>query len=273
MANTIGNNSGRRVLATDLDGTLIPLPEVPSNRRDLKTLADELKRDGATLIFVTGRHFESVTAAMDEFDLPRPDGIICDVGTSIFEQCRHDEFRLVPAYQQRLAKRIAPFPKKHLETLLADVAGLRRQEEKKQGPFKLSYYADAAQLDELVGQIQRRLDERSAPYSIIHSVDPFNGDGLIDLLPMGVSKAYALAWWVEHAGLHPESVVFAGDSGNDLAALTAGYRAIVVANADRALAEQVAQLHRQAGWRNRLVLADQPATGGVLEGWRRFRTR
>jgi hypothetical protein len=54
------------------------------------------------------------------------------------------------------------------------------------------------------------------------------GNGLIDLLPTNVSKAHALAWWVDHARMMPDSIVFASDSGKELAALTAGYRAILV---------------------------------------------
>ena len=75
---------------------------------------------------------------------------------------------------------------------------------------------------------------------------------------------------VQHAGVKPESLVFAGDSGNDLAALIAGYRTIVVANADRRLAQQVQDAHRAAGWKDRLHLARGRATSGVLEGCRRF---
>ena len=117
-------------------------------------------------------------------------------------------------------------------------------------------------------EIQKRLDHASAPYSMIHSVDPFNGDGLIDLLPQDVSKAHALSWWVEHVGVAPGGIVFAGDSGNDLAALSAGYQAIVVGNADRSVAQQAQEAHESAGFSDRLYLAEAPATSGVLEGCR-----
>jgi hydroxymethylpyrimidine pyrophosphatase-like HAD family hydrolase len=118
----------------------------------------------------------------------------------------------------------------------------------------------------LVERIQEKLDQAGAPYSIVHSVDPFTGDGLVDLLPAGVSKAHALAWWVEQQGFDSSVIVYAGDSGNDLAALTAGYRAIVVGNAARSLARQVQAVHRERGWSKRLYLARKNATSGVLEG-------
>jgi HAD superfamily hydrolase (TIGR01484 family) len=69
-------------------------------------------------------------------------------------------------------------------------------------------------------------------------VDPFEGQGLLDFLPRDVSKAYALKWWSDYHGVSHSDVVFAGDSGNDLAALTAGFCAILVANADRGVARE-----------------------------------
>ena len=261
----------QRVLATDLDGTLIPLADNEQNRRDLVRLQDALNANDVEIVFVTGRHLEAVLEAADEQQLPLPDWIICDVGTSIYKRETSADtwnFAHVKDYQDHQREIIAPLPMDKLRELLEPVSGLRLQEEEKQGPYKLSFYADANRLEELVGEIQKLFDRASAPYSMIHSVDPFNGDGLIDLLPRDVSKAHALSWWVEHVGLHDDNIVFAGDSGNDLAALSAGYRAIVVGNADRSVAQQAQEAHASAGFRDRLYLAQAPATSGVLEGCR-----
>ncbi len=262
--------SPAHVLATDLDGTLIPLEGNQRNREDLRFLAEEVRRDDLTLVFVTGRHLESILHAIQANGLPVPEWIISDVGTSLWRREAESRYAPVEAYADHQDEIIASMPRAELQERLASIDGLWLQEEEKQGRFKLSYYVDATQVEELATRVQQVLDKDEAPYSIIHSVDPFNGDGLIDLLPAGVSKAHALAWWVEHAGLSPESVVFAGDSGNDWAALTAGYRAIVVGNADRTLARKVWGKHRQKGWQNRLYLAQQEATSGVLEGCRWF---
>ncbi len=268
----MNEKADRHVLATDLDGTLIPLDDNRQNEADLKAVASYLSMHHMLLTFVTGRHFESVSHARQQYGLPLPNWIICDVGTSIFERQPSGEFAAVEAYQEHLGQLIASLPIRELESRLRFVDGLRIQEPEKQGRFKLSYYADASRLSELVGATERELERDDAPYSIIHSVDPFTGDGLIDLLPAGVSKAYALAWWTEYVELNPTAIIFAGDSGNDLAALTAGYRAIVVGNADRSLARQVTQLHREQGWKDRLLLASNSATSGVLEGLRWFQS-
>ena len=208
--------------------------------------------------------------AITEFQLPQPEWVICDVGTSIFQRQASGKFKPIESYRDYQDQIIASMPIASLRERLESVEGLRLQEQENLGRFKLSFYADATQLDDLVMRMQEELDRTKAPYSIIHSVDPFNGNGLIDLLPATVSKAHALAWWIQDARLRPDAIVFAGDSGNDLAALTAGYRAIVVANADRGVAQRAYHAHREAGWKNRLYFARGKATSGLLEGCRWF---
>ncbi len=260
-----------RVLATDLDGTLIPLQKHPENANDLNRLKKLLLEHPLTLVYVTGRHLASVQGQRIEQNLPRPDWILCDVGTTIYQLDENDEPQEVAAYREHLAEIIVSFPMPKLRETFADLSELRLQEEEKQGPFKLSYYADAETLKNLVAEIQRRILELKAPYSLIASVDPFEGHGLLDLLPRDVSKAYALKWWSDYCKVPHSQVVFAGDSGNDLAALTAGFRAILVANADRRVAhEAYDQLHSPGEFAGHLYLARTPATSGVLEGCRWF---
>ena len=274
-------------LATDLDGTLIPNADQPASREALRRLAVQLKANQIELIFVTGRHFESVIDMIQEHELPLPSWILCDVGTSVYRRLDDaqtaagaasngepgsvspDHYAKVQAYDEQLNQITDGYPADQLRHQLSQIAGLRLQEDAKQGLHKISFYAPAEKLPQCVADIERMLEDLSAPYGIISSVDPFNGEGLIDLMPRGVSKAYALQWWCEqHNHGQSEEIVFAGDSGNDLAALVAGYRAIVVGNADRVLARNVAQTHQQAGWTGRLFLAEQHSTAGVEAGCR-----
>lgn len=265
-----GPASSAQVLATDLDGTLIPLDGCTQNVPDLVTLAEQLPAHGVQLVFVTGRHFASVRHVMDTHQLPSPDWIIGDVGTTIYQRQEHDQFTPLHAYHEHLAAITSDVSIAELQSWLADIAGLRRQEPEKQGAFKLSYYATANKLAELNAEIDNLLAKRAAPYSVIYSVDPFKGDGLIDFLPRGVSKAYALDWWSHHLGISKEDIVYAGDSGNDLAAFTAGYRTIVVGNTDRSVIDQVRAAHQRTDWPDRLFVASEHATSGVLAGCRTF---
>ena len=258
------------MLATDMDGTFIPLEGSAQNQRDLRVLEQELKRHKIALMYVTGRHLELVLEVIQQEDLPRPPWLICDVGASIYQLDSSSRYVPLEAYVQQLQKLLDGWTRQELVDRLSPIGEIRLQETEKQTPFKISYYCDAPQLESLAMHVRQRLSELSAPFNLIASVDPFSGSGLIDLLPTGVSKAYALDWWVKHERMSPQSIVFAGDSGNDLAALTAGYRSIVVGNADPSVVAAAKRSHLDAGWIKRLATPTGHATTGVLEGLRHF---
>lgn len=261
------NPSRPRVLATDLDGTLIPLADHAASRHDLKRLRALLASESIPLAFVTGRHLAIVEEAIQEHDLPLPGWIICDVGTSIYEKSSAG-WTISSSYREHLAEICRPMPITELREKLAPTRGLSMQEDEKQGEFKLSFYTDVSELDDVSAELDRWLTARNAPYRRISSVDPFTNVGLIDLLPAGTSKAFAVEWWRQFHRFEMHDIVFAGDSGNDLAALTAGYHAIIVGNADRRLAEVVAAQREAEAAPTTLYLAESPSTSGVLEGCR-----
>ena len=258
------------VLATDMDGTFIPLDGNEENHHDLKRLCAQIEKSRLELLYVTGRHYGLVMQAVHEHDLPNPRWLICDVGTSIYSRSSDEGHILLDEYHAHLGDVVRSFDVSILAERFSGTSDLRIQEEEKQGRFKLSYYCAARRLGELADHLSRALTEMNAPYRIISSVDPFTGECLIDFLPQGVSKDYALRWWVDRCGRHDGSVVFAGDSGNDLAALTAGYRGIVVANADEGVVKDAVAAHQAKGWTGRLFVATKPATSGVLQGLKHF---
>lgn len=248
------------------------LPDDPQWQA-LSCLQDRIAAQQLEVVFVTGRHLESVIEVIQHKDLPQPQWILCDVGTSIFHQdsAGYDQpYRPLQSYVNHLDQIVGTFSVSQLLTEIKPHSGLRLQEPEKQGRHKLSFYCKARTIDEQVQRIEHRLQTMGAPYRVVSSIDPFNGDGLIDLLPLGTDKASALLWWAAFRDHNADEIVFAGDSGNDFAALTAGFRAIVVGNADRQLAAQVAAEHRRLGHPERAYLASGHATAGVLEGCRHF---
>lgn len=267
----------RLVLATDLDGTFLPLAGNTQNELDLRTLETELRASNLKLVYVTGRHFASVSSVMDQLALPAADWIVCDVGTSIYARSpggdsakSSEAYELSPDYREHLGQIVGDFDVDRLATVLEVVTQLRRQEAEKQSRFKLSYYVDFEQMAPALEMIEQLLALNQAPYSVIASQDPFTADGLIDFLPRNVSKAYALQWWSEQFAFPRTSIMFAGDSGNDSAAFAAGYPSIVVANAAAEVLEHARRAHAAAGWSERLFAAPAPATSGVLAGLRHF---
>jgi len=286
-AGRVGGVANIPTLATDLDGTLIPLEEDAqgSQYQALREIADRADRGALELIFVTGRHRESVQRVSQARQLPRPRWLICDVGTTLlYDRAAEDsrtadssgaaavaaDYQPVLAYDQFLAEQCQQVLAAEVGQRLPPWAGLMLQEPEKQGRYKLSFYCDAPRLEEHRDGLATWLREQALAYQVVSSVDPFNQDGLIDLLPQGVDKAAALQWWLQFTGRPVHCVVYAGDSGNDLAALTGQFRAIVVGNAAPGLVRQVQEFHAERGTLSQLYVAQAAATAGVLEGCRWF---
>ena len=270
-----------RVLATDLDGTFLPLGELEENAHDLRTVGNLIQDLRLCLVFVTGRHLASVKQAMQEYSTPKPEWIVGDVGSTIYERCG-ELYQPMDAYADCLQEIVGDFGVERLRDLIADPnsslrglpdslsTAIRLQEDEKQGRFKLSYYADASKLPDITQRLEDLLAAADAPYSMIVSVDPFNGDGLVDFLPVGVSKAFALDWWTRRMSWERTNVVFAGDSGNDSAAFAHGFLTVVVGNAAEEVRRRARDSHDRNAWEGRLYAANKHATSGVLEGLRHF---
>ena len=253
-----------RVLATDLDGTLIPLPGSDANREDLRQLAKARSEGKLPLVFATGRNLESVEEAITEFDLPQPDWIICDVGSRIVD-CRGGTGEDFVAYSEHLLELSGGLSRSEVEKALGAIDGLKLQVPEHQTDFKVSYECAAEQLDEILKHVEVCVAD--LPYSCMGSLDPFLNCGLIDVMPGRVNKAYALLWLATHADFKPDEVVYSGDSGNDLAALASGFHAIIVSNASTGLVGKVAALQSERGISHeRRFEAKGKATSGVLEG-------
>lgn len=194
----------QKILATDLDGTLIPLDDTPDNLKDLAILKRSLHEHHVSLAFVSGRHLASIQDASKAHDLPRPDWIIADVGTSIYEP-DDGGWRLRAAYRDRLETLTHPFDRTGVEATLQSFDIPRLQENVKQGTFKISYYIDANEMESVVTRIRERLRTEGIPYDVVESVDPFKGDGLIDVLPHGVTKAFAVECLAKSSGVAPQT--------------------------------------------------------------------
>lgn len=258
------------VLATDMDGTLIPTDD--DSKSALPKLKQFLDTQHLRLVFVTGRHFASAHAAIAEFDLPIPECIICDVGTGVYRR-KGSEFVVDPSYTARLSEvtggQLASELAERLDTLGQQESAwqMKRQESTKQTPQKLSYYCAAEHAEQVAEAIESELKSNSRPFSVVHSVDPFTGDGLIDVLPKGVAKGFALQWWIASEQLTLDQVVYAGDSGNDTAAFCTGVKSIIVGNAADSLVQQIRQLHPRP---QQIHHASHSSTAGVLTGLHHF---
>lgn len=265
------------LLCSDLDRTILPngrQPESPQARPLLRALA---ARPEVTLAYVSGRHEALLKQAIEEYAIPVPDYAIGDVGTTIYE-IRDGAWQAWPAWAEEIAPDWRGRSHDELAGLFADMNDLVLQEAEKQGRFKLSYYTPA-DMDRtaLLPEMEQRLGALGVRASLIWSVDEAAKVGLLDVLPASATKLHAVRFLMERKGFSEARTVFAGDSGNDLPALTSGLQAVLVRNAHPEVLREALDTLAAKGAADKLFIAEGGFLGmngnyaaGVLEGLAHF---
>lgn len=258
-----------RVLASDLDGTLIPPVLDEERREEIARFDREAGRVPLRLAYITGRHPEFALAGIRDAGLALPAWLFADVGTSLHvpddtEYSRDPEFRLA------MVDALGPASFDEVRRRLAGLAGLELQEAAKQAEFKLSYYVRGRDAADMVPAALARVGTLAARLRLVVSRDPITGDGLLDVLPAESGKRFALGWLRRAAAIDTADVLFAGDSGNDRDALLSGHPAVLVGNAPASLRDSLRREAREVGLEDRVYFARAHFAAGVLEGCRHF---
>jgi HAD superfamily hydrolase (TIGR01484 family) len=248
------------LICTDLDRTLLPNGRQPESPGARATFTRLVSRPEVTLAYVSGRHRELVEDAIRDYQLPLPDWVIGDVGTTIY-QVRTGEWLHWSEWEQDIATDWRGLTANDLRPLFTDLPSLRLQEEAKQNRYKLSYYLPLqTDIDALQGEMTRRLNALKVAASLIYSVDEASSTGLLDVLPARATKLHAVEFLMQHQGFDYSNTVFAGDSGNDLPVLASAIQSVLVANADGEVVEQA----KTQALQQRTMAAFYLAQGGFL---------
>lgn len=261
------------LLCTDLDRTLLPNGSQPESPQARPLFAQIANREEVRLAYVTGRHKALVQEAIRSFDLPQPDWVIADVGSTIYE-ISGNQWMESQAWGEEIAQDWKGRVSQEIAPLLADLQELTLQEPSKQSSHKLSFYCPlTSTISVLLKELKGRLDAQQINASLIHSIDEESAVGLLDVLPARATKYHAIEFIMKQHGFTPDHTVFAGDSGNDLPVLVSRIPAILVANAHDEIIQQSQSLAQQMGTRGALYLAHGQFMGmnghyaaGILEG-------
>ena len=261
-----------RMLASDLDGTLIPTELGDERVDEVRRFRELMARIEFPLAYVTGRDRDLALRGIQRVGLPLPDVLVCDVGTTVW--LRRDpegsEWHEDEGYARRMQEALGGVMRADIEAGMATLPGLRPQEGPKQGAFKLSYYVDPLRIDALRELVAEQLSGFPVPPKAIWSHDPYSDRLLLDVLPRGVAKHVALEHLRARDGHTLDHIVYAGDSGNDFDAFLSGHPAIVVANAPESLKREVRDEAQARAILDRLYFARRPFAAGVLEGLEHF---
>jgi len=270
--------SCRLLLCTDLDRTLIPngsQPESPGARDLFARLAS---RPEVMLAYVSGRDAARIGRAIEEFDLPLPQHVVADVGTSIFDIDSTGQWVENLDWDREIRQDWGEQGRDSLTRLLAEFSELRVQERSKQSRLKLSFYVstriDAA---DLIKKIQMRISSHEIPVTLVYSLDEGHNIGLLDVLPERANKLHAIKFMIEQSEFDISRTVFCGDSGNDLSVLASEIPGVLVANASEDVQRQALQLSECGGYPDRIYVARGEFLGmngnysaGILEGVHHF---
>lgn len=287
--------SSRYLLCTDLDRTLLPNGPEPESPGARELFCWLVSRPELQLAYVSGRSLELVQEAIKIWQLPCPDFILGDVGTSIFTPLspsddgpegqlhaagsKADDNGMRWCRWEKWDREIAPdwngISRPEIAGLLDDIPELELQEAHKQSTFKLSYYV-ALDVDEiaLFDRLRRILVRKGIKASLIGSIDEPAATGLLDVLPACATKKHAIEFLMQEQQFGLPVTVFAGDSGNDLPVLTSSIHSVLVANASRPVQDAARHEAARSGLSDALYIARGGCLGmngnysaGILEGF------
>lgn len=234
-----------RVFSTDLDGTLLGNPE--SSRRFKTAWTDLSPETRPLLVYNSGRLLDDLQRFVTDGTLPVADYHIGGVGTQVYDvksgRILHElDTHLADGWDLDLVRKItSQFP------------GIRPQADQFQHAFKSSWFLEQAK-PEAIRELKRQLAEAGLRVKVVYS-----SARDLDVLPSHATKGGALRWLCDRLGLPLETVVVAGDTGNDTSMFRLpGVRGIIVENALPELYEATVDVPT---FSSRQILAD-----GVLDG-------
>jgi len=265
------------LICTDLDRTLLPNGPQAESKEARARFNKLVEHENIQLVYVTGRDQQLVLNAINLYQLPQPDYVIADVGTSIYHIENVAAWSAVEQWHQQIDQDWNGYSRQQLAELIHQ-RDLRLQEPSKQNQHKLSYYVPLkAKQQNISGAIQTVFQEHAIQASLIWSIDEPNGIGLLDIVPASASKYHAIQFLLQWLGLRPSQCVFCGDSGNDVEVILSPLNSVLVANSSAEIQQMARDGVSQRGLQDSLYIATGDFLGmngfysaGMLEGIAHF---
>ena len=226
-----------KILATDLDRTLLPNGSWKADDAAIELFNELTKKHGVLVVYVTGRNLALTENAIREYGVRYPDILCGDVGTTI-RKYRNGEWTFDDGWTAHVRRASPRWDAAAIHEAVSGIEGMRVQENEHLNQFKQSYYVEHGRNKEILEKVDERVKGKFDEV-IVYSFDSQDGKGLLDFLPASATKQTALEYVAAEFGTAKEDVVFCGDSGNDIFPLTAGFRGVLVRNADDQLVENV----------------------------------
>lgn len=226
-----------KILATDLDRTLLPNGSWKADKDAIKIFNKLTKSDDILVVYVTGRNLLLTENAIKEYGVRYPNILCGDVGTTI-RMFENGKWEFDTGWVDYVKSHSPKWDAKAIKNAVSGLEGIREQETEHQNQFKQSYYVDHKKKEQILSKIDELIKGKYDEV-IIYSFDSMDSKGLIDFLPNSATKQTALEYVAKNLCVEKKDVVFCGDSGNDIFPLTAGFSGVLVKNADEQLVKNV----------------------------------
>ncbi len=233
----------KKLIISDIDDTLL------GNKESEQKLKEILNSMHDTIGFgvATGRTVDSAKQVLLENDFILPDFIISSVGSEIYYKSK-DGYTYGTGWDSHISQQ---WKRSQIINLLKDFNFLEYQEEETQRKYKISYNIINGNAD--IDSVRQILSKNKIKANIIISRGT-----LLDILPARASKGKAIRYLGFRWNIPHESILAAGDSGNDEDMLTGEILGIVVGNHSE-------ELEKLRGKR-KIYFAKQPRAAGIIEG-------
>ena len=238
-----------RLLSFDIDHTLLENPEKPSPFNKVwNNFLHDNSLNPPILCFNTGRMLDDTLHLISSKILPKPQYLICGVGTTIYDFSRSHTLK---EFSEILEE--GWDVEKVRELMHASSYPISLQPQHFQHEYKSSWFLENATHEQISG-LEKTMQEAGLEINLIYSSSLH-----LDVLPKWANKGNALTWLLRHLEIPPSETLVAGDSGNDSAMFQLpDIKGIVVSNAQ----PELYQATKYQG----VYHATQPHVYGLVEG-------
>jgi sucrose-phosphate synthase len=231
-----------RLIITDIDNTLTGDDEAMQQFFDLISESE----DNIGFGIATGRRYEEVVKLMEKHEIPQPEVLITSVGTEIYYGRNNT---LDKSWNKHINFRWNP---EEIKDTLSEIEGVFLQNETEQSQFKISYEVDFEKAPKL-NAIKRILRENKIRAKVILSHGMY-----VDIIPSRAGAGLSIRHMAFKWGFPLESILVAGDSGNDEEMLAGNTLGVVVGN----YSAELEKLRKYP----RVYFAEGSHAQGIIEG-------
>lgn len=244
-----------KLIASDMDRTLLPNGNHRVSKGAMNKLKKELKKNKVKVIFVTGRYESLIKDGIDRYNTPKPEYIISLLGTVVYNY-KKGQFIKDKQWENILAKDWKKYKRQDIENLLSDIKELKVQPAITLNDYKQSYYYNPKiNIKKLINKIKARLKNKGIKAEIIDSIDVNRNTGLLDIVPQSGTKLSALNYVIKKMKIKKSDVLYAGDSGNDLLPLASGVFGVLVKNASQKTKDKLIKIATEKKLNNKIHIA------------------